>query len=98
MTALLSQTRLEVLEIAFRGAIVPGSQNFSDHSGIADVNHLELQEDQEGQRKDQEYLSVSNITAEMFRSAWTGICTLMENTQMFKLRYASRKHANAALD
>lgn len=67
------------MEVAFARAILPrvnAGLDFSDSE----------EEDSEEDENVGEYGRVSSMTAKLFHPAWTAVCRIMENGDMFRLR------------
>ena len=86
LKALSTQTQLESVEIAFRGAILPDWEK--DIASDMDSDE-EAMIQAEAEEEIETYRRLSAITSQMFHSAWTSVCTLLEDSRMFRLRYTA---------
>lgn len=87
MKSLKSQTQLEAIEVAFGGPVFSDLHLSEHYLDNEDINEQVILDEQ--WRRQLDYHDVSEITAQMFLPAWSSICKLMENSQIFKLRYGS---------
>ena len=74
------------MEIAFGGAILPDWEE--DIASDMDSDE-EAMIQAEAEEEIETYRRLSAITSQMFHSAWTAVCRLLEDSCMFGLRYTS---------